>query len=688
MNSLPLWLIPLAPVFAALLAGFLALTRRVEKAAPWLTIVATALSGLTALGHVPDTANALANHQTIEWLSIPNGLSISLGVHLDALAWIMVVIVCTVSVLVQIYSLGYMKGEKGFARYFAYLGLFTASMLGLVVADNLFQLYVCWELVGICSYLLIGFWWQKPSAASAAKKAFVVTRFGDVGFLLGVLLLVGVAGSFQFSAVAQAVTGVQAGQITPPLVSGEIFLWLAPLLLFCGAIGKSAQFPLHVWLPDAMEGPTPVSALIHAATMVAAGVYMVARLFFLFAASPIATNTVLVIGAITAFIAATIALVQVDIKKVMAYSTISQLGYMMLGLGAVGANYPKLIQMGAGVPLDPILMAGQTAGMFHLTTHAMFKALLFLTAGSVIHALHHAKDPNDMRGMGGLLKRMPITGWTCLIGVLALAGLFPLAGFWSKDAVLGVALESGKHNGVAMFGLIVGIIAAGLTAFYGMRMWMLAFWGQPRSEEAAHAHESPPTMTLPLIVLAIPSVLLGWLLHSGHRFASFLVGPGVEVAEPMNVGLIAVTTVVAVAGIGLAWRLYSAPSAAADPVERLPGHAFLANLWYLDAFWNAVGAHGALTLGRIVAWFDRTVVDGLVNAVGEACRISGRELRRTANGQAQSYTAAMLVALVVAVLALVLYQSQASARTGYRTYPAGQIKRLSDAQSQFTASRV
>src|SRR5579871_1668968 len=327
MHSLPLWLIPIAPLLAAALAGVLALTRRGERAAPALTIAAIALSGLVALGAVPDRPHPLAGTIEATWLSLPGGFQIPLGVHIDPLAWTMIAVICTVSLLVQVYSIGYMRGENGYARYFAYLGLFTASMLGLVTADNLFQLYVCWELVGICSYLLIGFWWSRPSAANAAKKAFVVTRFGDVGFLLGVLLLTGVAGSFQFDAVGQTVARIAHGEaVAIPLVGAQAFLTLAPLLLFCGAIGKSAQFPLHIWLPDAMEGPTPVSALIHAATMVVAGVYMVARLFPIFAASGVAMNTVLMIGTITAFIAATIALVQTDIKKVLAYSTVSQLG--------------------------------------------------------------------------------------------------------------------------------------------------------------------------------------------------------------------------------------------------------------------------------------------------------------------------------------------------------------------------
>jgi NADH-quinone oxidoreductase subunit L len=669
MNSLPLWLIPLAPIAAALVAAVLALTRRAERAAPYVTVAAIVAAGLAAAGHPPSRLAARAGGVAIEWLRLAPGFRITLGVHLDALSWVMVAVVCFVSLLVQIYSIGYMRGEAGYARYFAYLSLFTASMLGLVVADNLFQLYVCWELVGICSYLLIGFWWQKPSAVDAAKKAFVVTRFGDVGFLVGVLLLASVAGSFDFHTVGRTVLAIShGGNIAVPLVSAQVFLTLAPLLLFCGAVGKSAQFPLHIWLPDAMEGPTPVSALIHAATMVAAGVYMVARLLPIFAASEIAMNTVMVVGGITALMAATIALVQTDIKRVLAYSTISQLGYMMLGLGA----------------------GAQEAGMFHLVTHAMFKALLFLAAGSVIHAMHAAVhpsgqapriaedphtehptpadtttaqpehpntehpntfDPNDLRRMGGLSRRMPATAIASGIGVLALAGFPGLSGFWSKDAILTALLTSGSPAAWVL--LVVAIVVAGLTAFYATRMWMLAFAGEPRSEAAAHIHESPPVMTLPLWALAVPSLFLGGYLAAGGRFEAFLSLTGEAGTEPMNLTLTATASLVALAGILLAWRLYRAP-AAVDPVERWPGYGLFANLWYVDAFWTKAGAASVLALGRAVAWFDRAVVDGTINGIGALCRDTGRELRRTTNGQAQAYAAVFLAGIVVAALALML----------------------------------
>jgi len=628
MSLLSLWLIPLAPIVAAILAGVLALTRRAEKAAPSLTIVAILLSVAAALTHFPNRMHPAAGRVSFDWLSLSPGFRIALGVNLDALAWTMVSIVCLVSLLVQVYSIGYMRGEQGFARYFAYLSLFTASMLGLVVASNLFQLYVCWELVGICSYLLIGFWWQKQSAADAAKKAFVVTRFGDVGFLLGVLMLASVAGSFEFKAAAQTVGWIAHNQpYAIPLVSPQVFLTLVPLLLFCGAVGKSAQFPLHIWLPDAMEGPTPVSALIHAATMVAAGVYMVARLFPIFTASEIAMNTVMMTGAITALIAATIALVQTDIKKVLAYSTVSQLGYMMLGLGA----------------------GGQTAGMFHLVTHAMFKALLFLAAGSVIHAMHHAANPNDMRAMGGLGSRMRSTAITCGVGVLALAGFPGLSGFWSKDAIFSAALEN--DSAMAKLALVIAIVVAGLTAFYSTRMWMLTFAGAPRSEAAEHANESPAVMTAPLWILAVPSVFLGWYLASGSKFTAFLSIAALTEVEHIDYALAAASGLVALGGIWLAWRMYrSAPET--DPIERMPGYSLFVNLWYVDAFWTRVGAGGALAFGRFIAWFDRTVVDGLMNAIAAACREAGSELRRTATGQAQAYAAVFIAAIVIAALAL------------------------------------
>lgn len=668
--SLPqdlLWLIVLAPLGAAVITGVLALMRRWEQVAPLVALAGTTVAGVVAFLARPSRRAGYLGHVETTWLEIGRDFRIELAVHLDHLAWVMVGVVCAVSLLVQLYSVGYMHGERGYARYFAYLSLFTASMLGLVVADNLFQLYVCWELVGICSYLLIGFWWHKPSAASAAKKAFVVTRFGDVGFMLGLLLLAIAAGSFDFATVHQAFERIGSGEMRASgLMSNQVFVWLVPLLLFCGAIGKSAQFPLHVWLPDAMEGPTPVSALIHAATMVAAGVYMVARLMWLFTWSSVSAplrqpwavplDVVLIIGAVTALIAATIALVQMDIKKVLAYSTVSQLGFMMMALGAGN-------------------MAGQVAAMFHLVTHAFFKALLFLTAGSVIHALHKAPDPNDLRFMGGLLRRMPWTAWTCLIGVVALAGLPPLAGFWSKDAIVALlmeragwfghvaggagGLELGADRWAAAVGAVTALIVTVLTAFYSFRMWMLAFMGTPRSEAAAKAHESPWVMVVPLGLLAFASVTVGWWLHHGGLLEGYLTG---EIRSVTHGTVALIATLLAAAGATYGYRLYRNSRASADPVERLPRpvYALFAHLWYVDAFWSKVVAPAVLRFGDAVAWVDREVVDGAVRGSGRVIIRTGQELRRLTNGQAQSYATVLVGATVAVILLLVLYEFAAS----------------------------
>ncbi len=615
------WLawIPLLPLCAAIITGVMALARKSERAAPFITIAATLISlFISAAVLARFLGGTTQNHLEVSFHWLQAGrFSINLGVDLTHLAALMAVLVGLVSSLVQIYSIGYMHGDGGYGRYFAYLALFTASMLGLVVANNLFQLYVCWELVGICSYLLIGFWFHKKSAADAAKKAFVVTRFGDVGFMLGVLILSSFTGSFSYNQVEQTLSKVAIGAIQPPFFSPATFLAVAALLLFAGAVGKSAQFPLHIWLPDAMEGPTPVSALIHAATMVAAGVYMVARLYPIFLLSSFALGVIAWIGAITAFIAATIAIVQTDIKKVLAYSTVSQLGYMMIGLG----------------------VGGYVAGVFHLATHAMFKALLFLAAGSVIHAM----GTNDLREMGGLHRKMPITSLTCLAGILALAGFPGFAGFWSKDEVLGVALSNGQ---TLIF--VIGVLSAGITAFYSLRLWLMAFSGRPRSASAEHAHEAPAVMTIPLIILAI-GALFGGLMNFPHPFIGSLLNPAEH--EQINLVAMGLSTAVGLTGLAWAWLLYAKPEMAQDPVERMPVSLYrtFANLWGVDAFFTNGVARWALNIGRMVAWFDRHVVDGAVNGAAWMCGASGRTLRRFTNGQAQFYAAVMIVAILLAV---------------------------------------
>jgi len=614
-----LFLIPGLPLLAFLLIAAFGLRPQSERAAPAPIIAAlcgSLLLSLRALGHV---AAAGPQQVTLDWLHV-GPIQIDVGVLLDNLSGLMLVVVSLVSLLVQIYSIGYMKGEIGYGRYFAYMSLFSGSMLALVISDNIVQTYVFWELVGICSYLLIGFWYRRPSAAAAAKKAFVVTRFGDLGFLTAVLVLSFLGyGIFDFTALAHA---AQAGALSKGLITA------VSILLFCGAIGKSAQFPLLIWLPDAMEGPTPVSALIHAATMVAAGVYLVARTYFLFALAPAALLLVAIIGSITLFLAATMGVAEDDIKRVMAYSTISQLGYMMLALG----------------------VGGYTAGVFHLTTHAFFKALLFLAAGSVIHSV----NTNNMWQMGGLGKRMPITSLTCLVGALALSGIFPLSGFWSKDAVLAAIWSSRLPGHQVMF--VFALIGVSLTAFYMFRLWFVTFTGRPRTEAAEHAHEAPLVMTVPLLLLAFIAVIAGALrLH-----VPFTHGGIAEVIyyrrepETTSALVIAGSFLCAVAGIGVAWAAYRAEHISSAAFNaRFPGvFQLLKNAWYLNRAWELFATRVVIAGSALAAWFDRHVVDGMVNAVAWLCGAGSRELRRLQTGQVQLYAFVIVLGIVAALIAI------------------------------------
>ncbi len=604
-----------APLWCVAASAITALFFVPRKSTHWVsalpTILAVASSAIIALAAWSRYTDGL--HVQAQWL-IVGDWSISVGARLDGLSALMMVVVSSVSLAVQVYSVGYMAGDTGFARYFAVMALFTAAMLGLVIADNLLLLYMSWELVGLCSYLLIGFWYRKPEAANAAKKAFVVTRFGDVGFLLGLILLSYSAGTFQIDQIEAQVAN---GSLSPLFGSLPVFATVVSLLLFCGAVGKSAQFPLHIWLPDAMEGPTPVSALIHAATMVAAGVFLVARMFFLFAIAPTAMQAVTVVGGFTAFMAATIALVQVDIKRVLAYSTISQLGYMMMALG----------------------LGDRVAAMFHLATHAYFKSLLFLTAGSVIHATH----TQDIREMGGLFGKMKVTAITALIGALALAGIFPLSGFWSKDEILLAAWRGGNS-----FAMIAGMLTALLTAFYMTRMWVLTFLGAPRSTHAEHAHESPPVMSIPLAVLAVLAVI-GGLGAGAVRHALAGSGEHASISLPLAVG----ATVVALLGILVGYGLYR--SATDEPLKnRLPAPVFalLERKWFVDDFFTYVVARLVLLLAGVIAWVDRHVVDGIVNAVAWFTGATGARLRWLTNGQAQFYVLVLVLSILATVAAV------------------------------------
>ena len=560
---------------------------------------------------------------SVTWIDLGEGGSFPMGVYIDGLAAVMLVVVCFVSLMIQLYSGGFMEGDRRFAWYYAVLNLFTASMLGLVLAPNFIELYVFWELVGLCSYVLIGHWFEKPSARDAAQKAFIVTRIGDAALFIGIIIFWRATGTTSFEGISEA---AQAG-----FVGGSLFT-AAVVLVFIGAVGKSAQFPLHVWLPDAMEGPTPVSALIHAATMVAAGVYLVARTYDIFVQSEQAMLVVAYIGGFTALMAATMALVKKDIKRVVAYSTVSQLGYMMLGLG----------------------IGSYTAGIFHLYNHAFFKALLFLCAGSIIHAM----DSYNLFEMGGLRRRMPITFWAMVIAGLSLAGIFPFAGFWSKDAIVASAYD--EHYYV-LFGM--ALLTVFLTAFYIFRAIFLAFTGEPRTEGARAAAESPGIMIGPMVILAFLSVVSGWVgIPEGFGvpvrdyFAEFVVPSefaretlGLE-PHPFSLVMAAVSVAAALVGIGLAYALYvQRPERAGALSRRFSGlWTFLDRGWYFDALYGATFVRAARYLGRLSRGFDREVlVGGLTGGVGRLVSGFGELLRRLQTGGVQNYALFILLSVLV-----------------------------------------
>jgi NADH-quinone oxidoreductase subunit L len=582
------FLIPFYPLAAFVVIIFF--TRWNEKLSSYLSIGAIlvgfvhslfVLAAMLARGGAP-------LEKVIPFITHP-AFSLELGMYVDGLTAVMLMVVSIVSACVQIYSIGYMHGDPRYSRYFSYLSLFTFSMLGLVIANNFFMIFIFWELVGLTSYLLIGFWFEKKSASDAGKKAFITTRVGDLGFIIGILILAAYAGTLNYQ---QVFAKVASGALSPGIVT------LASIFIFCGAVGKSAQFPLHVWLPDAMEGPTPVSALIHAATMVAAGVYLVARAMSLFVGSAEAAMVVAVIGMVTSFMAATIALVQNDIKRVLAYSTVSQLGYMIMALGLYGVD-----------AAHETPSAGFAAGTFHLMTHAFFKALLFLGAGSVIHAVH----TNDIQDMGGLSKKMKITTVTFFIASLSIAGIFPLSGFWSKDEI--VATTQG-HPVFMFFTLAIAF----MTAFYMFRLCFLTFTGKPRVQEKFdHAHESPRTMTWPLMFLAFLAIFAGWVglpwLH--HGFSSFVYHGEVHHAGPSYI-LMLVSTVVALSGIALAYTIYYKGHISADALMQRfkPLYTLLYNKYYIDEIYDAIIIKPLLGFTNVLWWFDANVIDGLVNFTG------------------------------------------------------------------------
>ena len=640
------WAIMFAPLssFAIIaLVSFLGLTRSKDgKPAPWsvrysgyvtiLAILCSFVLSLWAFGSVADEDGKAIGYASHEWLTI-GSLQINIGINLDGLTGVMLVVVTGVSLLVQIYSQEYMRDDEGYSRYFAFMSLFTASMISLVLASSIIQLFASWELVGLCSYLLIGFWFHKDSARKAATKAFLVTRIGDLGFMIALLIIFAKAGTLDIAGIHEAAI---LGTV------GSTWLTLFALGLFAGAAGKSAQFPLHVWLPDAMEGPTPVSALIHAATMVAAGVYLVARFFPVFAESETALVTVAAIGGTTTIIAALLGIVATDIKRVMAYSTISQLGYMMMGLG----------------------VGGLVAAIFHLFTHAFFKALLFLGAGSV----NHATGTFDMRKMGGLRKYMPTTYLTILVASISLVGIFPFAGFWSKDEILADAWDDKKWVfAIAMAGVY-------LTAVYVSRMVILTFHGDYRGGEVAegdaHAgghhgepHESPPLMTLPLIILSVLAIGAG-AFQINHWLGNIIDGWVPEHTEEQlteagfEYWIAIVSLGLGFAGVITAYLVYQVkvfdPAKIGAFLEPLP--EILEKKYYLDTLYQDVFVRMFLLGG--VAWalslWDKYVVDGVVNGVGRATTWVSGQIRVAQTGQAQVYASVMLFGTIAAIVGILL----------------------------------
>lgn len=632
-----LWLIPALPLAASAVTALFG-PRLLRQHSHWPCILATMTScALAFLVLYSFKDGGVEIHSSYTWIRA-GAVNIGFTLRADSLTAIMLVTVTFVGSLIAIYSAGYMHGDEGYPRFFAEVALFIFSMTGLVLADNYLLLYAFWEGVGVCSYLLVGFWFTKPSAAAAARKAFLVTRLGDLGLFMGILLLW--SGS-NYSLDYQQVFA-SAGKHSPEWV------FLACVLLFCGAVGKSAQFPLHVWLPDAMEGPTPVSALIHAATMVTAGVYLVARSTPLFILAPGAQLLVACIGCFTALLAALIALTQNDLKRVLAYSTISQLGYMFLALGS-----------GVGKELATLAVV---AGIFHLFTHAFFKALLFLSAGSVMHAMGGVID---MRRFSGLRYALPTTHWTFLCGAGALAGFPLLSGFWSKDEILSTTFAASQHvenpyGPVYSILFLIGLITAGLTAFYTFRGYFRTFWGELRipHEAGEHAHESPPVMTVPLMILAVGAVALGFVLGPLTHFFADVVSrtPGLaKVAEPhMDFVLMGISSVFALAGIGLAWWLYAAQPGLADSVAaRIQAlYQLSLNKFYLDEIYDFFLVRTMVVL----AYFSRFVdflIDTLVDLVGRLPGALGQLFRPIQNGLAQFYALAMALGLTVFLVALV-----------------------------------
>jgi len=609
-------LIPLLPAISFIIVGFF--LRRLPIVAATVSVGMSLISFALSLGvgygviaHNITVENPLI--QRVPWLSIA-GLKVDMGVYIDPISAMMLFIVTLVALMVQIYSIGYMRGDAGFGRFFAYLSLFASAMLGLVIAVNFVQMFVFWELVGLCSYLLIGYYFHKVSAREAAKKAFITTRIGDFGLLVGILFLQILFGTLDFQQLASNVPAYVAQH-------GTNLLTIVAILLFLGPIGKSGQFPLHVWLPDAMEGPTPVSALIHAATMVVAGVYLVARAFFLFSALPNAMEVIAWIGAFTACFAASIAFTQRDIKRILAYSTVSQLGYMMLALG----------------------VGSVTASMFHLMTHAFFKALMFLAAGAVLHGL---PDKNDIFAMGGLRHKMPVTFAAMTIGVLAISGIPPFAGFFSKDEIL-LAVSQ-----VSTPLYIIAVVTSFMTAFYMARLLIVVFCGSEKPDN--HPHEAPMSMRIPLVVLGILAVIGGYIPYANH-FGDW-VRFGLASHEGLDWSIAATSTVLSILAISLAWHIYGSGKVSPYNLSWRFGALYKLSFrkYYVDEFYLWLNHTFVDGLGRILNWLEIHFVEGIVQGAANLPVGLGNLVRKAQTGKLQRYGLIMFGAMLIIVVWLVL----------------------------------
>jgi NADH-quinone oxidoreductase subunit L len=644
LNATYIALIPLLPLAGFLLLGLFG--RKYFKnssgiIATIILLVATVLAIYTAYTYFFEVGKVDGVYQKLiplkyTWLEFSKGVSIDMGILLDPITCMMLVVITFVSLMVHIYSLAYMKGEERFATYYSFLGLFTFSMLALVISSNIFQIYIFWELVGVSSFLLIGFYYDKPSAVAACKKAFIVTRFADLGFLIGILMLSFYSGTLDFNTLIERLTSPGSTELSTALSSsflGISALTWAMILVFIGAAGKSAMFPLQIWLPDAMEGPTPVSALIHAATMVVAGVFLVARLFPVFALSaPEALQIVAYVGAISALLAAIIACTQTDIKRVLAFSTISQIGYMMFALG--------VSKYGGENGL------GYTASMFHLFTHAMFKALLFLGAGSIIHFIHS----NEMKDMGGLRKLLPITHITFLIACLAISGIPPFAGFFSKEEIL---LAAWQQNTIIYW---IGLFTSGLTAFYMFRLYFGIFWSKaPSISDSAHREhhgEGGFAMMLPLVLLATGAAAAGFI-----PFGNFVSSDGKMLESEFHLQLSIAPVTFGLIGIFIAMWLYKKQNDKPDKIAAsINGLYKLAwNKFYFDELYIFLTKKIIFNLiARPAAWFDKNIVDGLINATGNTTQFISKKIKGVQSGKVQQYAAYFLVA-AIAMAVLFIY---------------------------------